>query len=260
MSEELVLVAHEGPLSIVTINREKALNALNAATLEALLEAVQGLSRRGELRCVVLTGAGDKAFVAGADIAAMVNMGVEEGHAFAGLGDRAFAALEALNVPVIAAVNGFALGGGCELALACDFIVASNKAKFGQPEVKLGIIPGFGGTQRLPRRIGLGLARELIYTGRMLGAEEALQVGLVNRVVPREELMDTARELAAEIAKMGPLAVAGAKRVMQVGASVSLTEAIELEAQAFAELFASEDQKEGMGAFLEKRPADFKSR
>jgi len=257
MSEALVLVSHDGPISTVTINREKSLNALNRPTLEALRDALSELSARGELRCAILTGAGDRAFVAGADISEMVHMGAEEGRAFADLGDGTFAAVEALRVPVIAAVNGFALGGGCELALACDFILASNKAKFGQPEVKLGVIPGFGGTQRLPRRIGLGMARELIYTGRTLGAEEALRVGLVNAVVPREELLPLAIKTAQEIAAMGPMAIAAAKRVMLEGASVGLPAAVELEARAFADLFESDDKREGMSAFLEKRSAAF---
>ena len=259
MSEEPVLVSHDGPVSTITINREKSLNALDRATLEALRRVLDALASRSELRCAILTGAGDRAFVAGADISAMVGMGIEEGRAFADLGDETFAAVEALSVPVIAAVNGFALGGGCELALACDFILASNKAKFGQPEVKLGVIPGFGGTQRLPRRIGLGLARELIYTGRTLGAEDALRIGLVNAVVPREELLPLANKTAREIAAMGPVAVAAAKRVMLDGASVGLPAAVELEALAFADLFGTEDKREGMTAFLEKRAASFKN-
>ena len=211
-------------------------------------------------RCAVITGAGDKAFVAGADIAAMSSMTESEALSFARLGQATFAAIEALPFPVIAAVNGFALGGGCELALACDFIYASDKAKLGQPEVKLGILPGFGGTQRLARRVGLGMARGLIYSGRMLGSEEALRIGLVNAVVPRRELMDKVREVAALIVQNGPGAIARAKRVMLDGAGVALPAAVELEARAFADCFTLADQKEGMQAFLAKRPPAFEDR
>lgn len=260
MSDAPVLVSHEGPISVVTINREKSLNALNRETLTALSAAVAELANRADLRCVLLTGAGKRAFVAGADIAAMSTMTSDEARAFADLGDSTFAAIEALSAPVIAAVNGFALGGGCELALACDFAIASEKAKFGQPEVKLGILPGFGGTQRLPRRVGPGMARDLIYSGRMIDAQEALRIGLVNAVVPPAELLETARARAAEICEMGPLAVAAAKRVMLAGAGTDLTSAIRGEAEAFAELFSSEDQREGMAAFLAKRDPDFKAR
>jgi enoyl-CoA hydratase len=259
MSEPSVLLAHEGALSILTINRPDALNALDAATLYALATAIGELAAK-KPRCAVITGAGDKAFVAGADIAAMSSMTSEQALAFARLGQSTFAAIEALSFPVIAAVNGFALGGGCELALACDFVYASDKAKLGQPEVKLGILPGFGGSQRLARRIGAGMARELVYTGRMIGPEEALRIGLVNAVAPRRELIDRVRETAALIAQNGPGAVAHAKRVMLEGAALPLGEAIELEAQAFAACFALHDQKEGMQAFLAKRPAAFEDR
>jgi enoyl-CoA hydratase len=209
---------------------------------------------------LIVTGAGDKAFVAGADIAAMSAMSPDEAAAFARLGQATFAALEALRMPVIAAVNGFALGGGCELALACDFIYASDKAKLGQPEVKLGILPGFGGTQRLARRVGLGMARELIYSGRMIGPEEALRIGLVNAVVPRRELVDRVLEVAKTIASVGPGAVAAAKRVMNEGVDRPLRDAIELEAIAFGKCFELHDQREGMGAFLEKREPKFEDR
>jgi enoyl-CoA hydratase len=190
----------------------------------------------------------------------MSDMSSEQALAFARLGQATFAAIEALAFPVIAAVNGFALGGGCELALACDFIYASDKVKLGQPEVKLGILPGFGGTQRLARRVGLGTARELIYTGRMLGPEEALRIGLVNAVAPRRELMDRVRETAALIAQNGPGAVAHAKRVMLEGAALDLGAAIELEARAFAACVSLHDQKEGMQAFLAKRAPAFEDR
>ncbi|MDD9933034.1 MAG: enoyl-CoA hydratase-related protein [Myxococcales bacterium] len=256
MSDELVLLSHDDDVSTLTINRPDALNALNASVLEALDGAIERCAERGP-RCLIVTGAGEKAFVAGADIAAMSKMDGAQGRDFARLGQRVLASLEALPFPVIAAVNGFALGGGTELALACDFIYASDKAKFGQPEVKLGIIPGFGGTQRLARRVGPGLARELIYTGRMIGHEEALRIGLANAVVPRRELLDKAREVAAEIVAVSPRAVAGAKDVMNAGAHLALDAAVELEAEAFADCFGPE-QHEGMGAFLEKRPPKFK--
>jgi enoyl-CoA hydratase len=260
MTEELVLLAHEGPISTLTVNRPNALNALDSATLLALGAAIGAVSQRKQTRCLIVTGAGDKAFVAGADIAAMAGMSSAEGTIFAHLGQGVFAALETLRVPVIAAVNGFALGGGCELALACDFIYASDKAKFGQPEVKLGVLPGFGGTQRLARRVGLGMARELVYTGRMIGPEEALRIGLCNAVVPRRELMERALETAQAIAKVGPGAVAAAKRVMNAGADRDLDFAIELEAAAFGACFDLHDQKEGMRAFLAKRDPSFEDR
>ena len=259
MTDPVVLLAHEGAISTLTINRPDALNALDRATLEALASAITELAAI-KPRCAVVTGAGDKAFVAGADIAAMSTMSSEQALAFARLGQATFAAIEALPFPVIAAVNGFALGGGCELALACDFIYASDKAKLGQPEVKLGILPGFGGTQRLVRRVGIGMARELIYTGRMIGPEEALRIGLVNAVAPRRELMDRVNEAAALIVQNGPGAVAHAKRVMLQGEVLALDVAVELEAQAFAACFDSHDQKEGMHAFLAKRPAAFGDR
>jgi enoyl-CoA hydratase len=259
MSEDPILVANDGLISTLTINRPGSLNALDEATLHALAEAIDQLAEQ-KPRCLIVTGAGDKAFVAGADIAAMSAMSPSQAKSFARLGQGVFAALEALAFPVIAAVNGFALGGGCELALACDFIYASDKAKFGQPEVKLGILPGFGGTQRLTRRIGLGMARELIYTGRMIGPEEALRIGLANVVVPRRELLDKALETARAIAAVGPGAVAAAKRVMRAGADVELRAAIEIEAGAFGACFELQDQKEGMSAFLEKRDPKFENR
>jgi enoyl-CoA hydratase len=260
MAESPVLLTHEHTTSLITVNRPEALNALDAATLGALGAAIAEVAARRETRCLIVTGAGEKAFVAGADIAAMRAMTREQGLAFAQQGQAVFAALEALDVPVIAAVNGFALGGGCELALACDFVIASNKAKFGQPEVKLGIIPGFGGTQRLMRKLPAGLARELIYTGRMLGAEEALRLGLVVEVVPREELLPRAHASAQQIAKVGPRAVAAAKRLMLEGAALPLDAAIAREAEAFAACFGVGEQAEGMGAFLDKREPRFSDR
>jgi enoyl-CoA hydratase len=254
---ETILVARDGHIATITLNRPDKLNALNAQLLQDLARAIDAVGADGSVRCLVLTGAGEKAFAAGADIAAMKEMTAAEARAFAGLGHSIGARLESLAFPVIAAVNGFALGGGCELALACDFIYASDKAKLGQPEVNLGVIPGFGGTQRLARRVGVGRARELCYTGDVIGAEEALRIGLVNVVVPHAELLPKVNETAAKIASKGPLAIAQAKRVIERGADISIAVANELELQAFAGLFGSADQREGMGAFVEKRKAAF---
>jgi enoyl-CoA hydratase len=258
---QYVKVARDGAVATVTIDRQDKLNALSPEVLGELRAAVEGLAAlpAGEVRCAVLTGAG-KAFVAGADIAAMVSMSPPEAEAFARAGHRVGEVIEAAPFPVLAAVNGFALGGGCELALACDFAYASDKAKFGQPEVKLGVIPGFGGTQRLLRRVGVAMARELVYSGAMIDAQEALRIGLVNRVVPHAELLDAALATARTIATMGPLAVAAAKRVLLAGEMLPLREANALEALAFAQGFATADQKEGMRAFLDKRPAAFTAR
>ncbi len=255
-----VQLTQDGPIATLTITRPQALNSLNRATLIAMRDAIGELPERSGVACLIVTGAGDKAFVAGADIAEMSSMSRGDAHSFAELGQATFAALESLAVPVIAAVNGFALGGGCELALACDFIYASSHAKFGQPEVKLGILPGFGGTQRLSRRVGLGMARELIYTGKLIGPEEAQRIGLVNAVVPHAELMTRVQELAKSLLPVGPRAVAAAKRVMNAGADLPLTAAIALEAEAFGRCFETPEQQEGMKAFIEKRSAKFEGR
>ena len=258
MSEEsVVLLEHEGPLSILTIQRPKVLNALNVEVLRALRRAIDNVSGRGETRCLILTGAGEKAFVAGADIAAMQGMTRRDAQSFARAGHEAMDALDKLAFPVIAAVNGFALGGGTELALACDFIYASEKAKFGQPEVNLGVIPGFGGTQRLARRVGIAMARELIYTGAIIDAAEALRIGLANRVFPHEQLLAETKKAALLIAQKGPLAVSHAKRVTADGLDNLLADGNELEIEAFAACFETADQKEGMGAFVEKRTPTF---
>jgi enoyl-CoA hydratase len=252
-----ILLERDGHVAIVTLNRPDKLNALNEQLLQELGAAVAELSRDAAVRCAILTGAGEKAFAAGADIAAMSEMTATRAKQFAEMGHAIGHALETAHFPVIAAVNGFALGGGCELALACDFIYASDKAKFGQPEVNLGVIPGFGGTQRLARRVGDARARELCMTGDMVGAEEALRIGLVNAVVPHAELLAKVREVATKIAAKGPLAIAAAKRVILRGADVPLPTANELEATAFAALFGTSDQREGMKAFVEKRAAKF---
>ena len=255
-----ILVERDGGVVTVTLNRPDKLNALNAELLGELSRVATDLSRDASVRCIIVTGAGDKAFAAGADIAAMSEMSAPEARSFAALGHGIGQTLESAPFAVLAAVNGFALGGGCELALACDFIYASDKARLGQPEVNLGVIPGFGGTQRLARRVGEARARELCMTGDMVAADEALRIGLVNAVVPHADLLPRVRDVAKKIASKGPLAIAAAKRVILRGADVPLPTANELEGAAFAALFGSHDQREGMKAFLEKRPAKFEGR
>ena len=254
---ESLLVERHGSIVTLTISRPEKLNALNLDVLVRLGKALTDLESEPDVRVAIVTGAGDKAFVAGADIASMAEMTTVQAKAFSDLGHAVLARIETAHFPVIGAVQGFALGGGCELALACDFLYASEKAKFGQPEVSLGVIPGFGGTQRLARRVGIGRARELCYTGDLIAADEALRMGLVNAVVPHAELMTRVRAVAEKIASKGPLAVAQCKRVLLRGADLPLPTANELEAQAFASLFGSLDQKEGMAAFVQKRPAKF---
>lgn len=244
---------------ILTINRSEALNALNEEVLTDLNEAIDIVIGDETARAVIITGEG-RAFVAGADIGAQAVLDIEGGRKWGQNGSALFRKIEKMDIPVIAAVNGFALGGGCELALACDLITASTKAKFGQPEVGLGIIPGFSGTQRLPRRIGIAKAKELIYTGRMIKAEEAEKIGLVNQVSEPETLISDALALAAEITKNAPLAVKYAKAAVSRGMEVDIDNGIAVENELFAMCFGSEDQKEGMHAFLEKRQADFKNR
>jgi enoyl-CoA hydratase len=250
----------EGPAALLTVAREKALNALNRRTLEELALALAAADADPSVRAVIVTGAGDKAFVAGADIAEMQALGAVEARAFAATGHRVGAVIDAMQKPVIAAVNGFALGGGCELALACDFVYASERAKFGQPEVNLGVMCGFGGTQRLPRKIPAARAMELILTGELIGADEALRLGLVNRVVPAGELLAAARATVLKIAEKGPLAVAASRRAVRRAMELPLAAGNELEQELFALLFSTADQKEGMAAFLGKRPAQFTGR
>jgi enoyl-CoA hydratase len=257
---DVVLVLRDGPVVTLTLNRPDKLNALDATLLAALDARLGELVSDPSVRVAILTGAGDKAFAAGADIAAMQTLAPKEAKAFAEQGHRIGAKMEGAAFPIIGAINGFALGGGCELALACDFLYASDRAKLGQPEVKLGVIPGFGGTQRLARRVGLGHARELCYTGRAIDAQEALRIGLVNAVVPHAELMAKVLEVAKSVVAMGPRAIAECKRVLLQGADMPLPAANALEVEAFAGLFATEDQSEGMAAFLGKRPAVFKGR
>jgi enoyl-CoA hydratase len=253
-----LLVATKDDITTVTINRPDALNALDNRTLAELGDVVAKLATNTEVRAVIITGAGDKAFVAGADLAAMSTMTAEEGRDFSVLGHTVFDAIENLPQVVIAAINGYALGGGCELAMACDIRIASENAKFGQPEVTYGIIPGFGGTQRLARLVGKGIAKQYIYTGAMFGAEEAYRIGLVNVVTKPEELIPTAEAMMGKILKKSPLAIRSAKDAINKGFEMTLEQGMYYEAQAFAVCFATKDQKEGMAAFLEKRKPNFK--
>ncbi|MDP2271151.1 MAG: enoyl-CoA hydratase-related protein [Archangium sp.] len=255
---DFVKLELDGAIAVITIDRPKALNALNRQVLTELSEAIGQVAENKTTRALILTGGGEKAFVAGADIAEMAGLSQAESTAFAELGHRVLDSLEHLPVPVIAAVNGFALGGGTELALACDFIYASEKAKFGQPEVVLGVIPGFGGTQRLTRIVGRARAKEIIFTGDMLDAQKAKEIGLALEVLPAAELMAHCKKVAANIARRGPLAVAQAKRVIDAGADLPLKEGNSIEREGFAKLFGSADQKEGMAAFIAKRPPEFK--
>ncbi len=247
-------------IATVTVSREKAMNALNPDVLKEITRCFQGLSEDREVRSVILTGAGDKAFVAGADIAAMSTMTPEQAAEFGKLGHEAMSAVENCKRPVIAAVNGFCLGGGMELALSCDFVYASERAKLGLPEVGLGLFPGWGGTQRLTRLVGKDRAKEVILTGRVLSAQEALQFGIVNRVCAPENLMNEARATAAEIAKKGPMAVSLAKKLINNACNTTLEEGLKEERSSFPECFKTEDVREGLKAFLEKRPVQFKGR
>lgn len=255
-----VLLEKEGNIAVVTINRPKALNALNTETLKDLDVVFDAIENDEEVYAVVLTGAGEKAFVAGADITEMKEKNVIEGRKFGQLGNKVFRKIETLSKPVIAAINGFALGGGCEIAMSCDIRIASTTARFGQPEVGLGITPGFGGTQRLARLIGLGMAKELIYTGKIIKAEEALRVGLVNSLHESENLLNVAKELANTIAKNAPIAVMLSKEAINRGIQIDIDSALAFEAEVFGECFSTEDQTEGMSAFVEKRDKSFKNR
>lgn len=260
MSGNNVLLEKENGIAIITINRPKALNALNKDALDELLETVNQVEADEEVKAVIITGAGGKAFVAGADISYMENLSPLEGKEFGATGQQLFSKIEQLNKPVIAAVNGFALGGGCELALACDVRFASNKAKFGQPEINLGIVPGFGGTQRLPRLVGKGRALELLMSGDIIDADEAFRIGLANKVVDPEELINTAKEFAAKMANKSPVTLRLMKEAVHEGMEMELTKAFAHEANLFGICFGTEDQKEGMNAFLNKRVAQFKGK
>ena len=251
-----VIFEKEGNIGVLTINRPKALNALNSETLKDLDTAIDHIEKQDDIYVVILTGAGDKAFVAGADIAEMKDLNEEEGKEFGLLGNKVFRRLENLDKPV----NGFALGGGCEISMACDIRIATTKAKFAQPEVGLGITPGFGGTQRLPRIVGPGKAKELIYTGDMIKADEALRIGLVNKVVEPENLMEEAMSLAKKISNNAPIAVKLCKDAINRGIQVDIDSAVVIEAEDFGKCFATEDQTEGMSAFVERREKNFKNK
>jgi len=247
-------------IGILTINRPKVLNALNLDVLKELMNFFTKVIDDPSVRVVILTGAGDKSFVAGADISNMQNFNPVQAKQFAAFGQSVLNLIEICPKPVIAAVNGFALGGGTEISMACDFIYASAKAKFGQPEINLGILPGFGGTQRLPRLVGKAMAKELVLTGDIIDAVEALRIGLVNKVVEPEKLMDEAMATAGKIASKGAQAIKACKECINQGMDIDLHNALILEHQAFAILCATEDQKEGMKAFLEKRKPEFKDK
>lgn len=238
-------------VAVLTIDRPKALNALNPEVLNDLKAAFEGIDQ-SEVRCVILTGAGDKSFVAGADIASMSTMTKAEGEAFGRLGNDVFLMVENFPLPVIAAVNGFALGGGNELAMSCDIRLASENALFGQPEVGLGITPGFGGTQRLARVVGVGMAKQLVYSATNIKADEALRIGLVNAVYAPDQLMDAARKLAGKIASNAPIAVRNCKRAINEGIELPITEAVQVEERLFGACFETHDQVEGMSCFLSR--------
>jgi enoyl-CoA hydratase len=248
----------EGPIAVVTMSRPEALNAFNTEQLRALLEAVSAVATDRDIRVAILTGEGQRAFAAGADIREMAGKSPSEALVFSRLGQSVARAIEQTTQPWIAAINGHALGGGCEMALACDIRIVSESATLGQPEVGLGVIPGFGGTQRLTRLVGPGIAGELILTGRRVSAGEALRLGLVNAVYPPDQLLPKAREMAQAIAAAGPLAVTVARRLIAHALDTDLASGLAREAENFALLFDSHDQKEGMRAFIEKRTAEFR--
>lgn len=249
---ENVLIAKEGHVATITINRPKALNALSTAVLTDLNAALDEVAADQDVYALIITGAGEKSFVAGADIAEMKDKSVEEAAEYGKFGNAVFRKIETFRCPVIAAVNGFALGGGCELAMSCDIRVASENAVFGQPEVGLGITPGFGGTQRLARLVGAGIAKEMIYTARNIKAQRAAEIGLVNKVVATEELSATVMKMAQGIAKNAPIAVAYAKKAINNGLQTDIDAGIAIEVEEFSKCFASEDQTYGMTCFLEK--------
>ena len=248
---EFVVYEQKGAVGIVTISREKALNALNSTVLEEL-DATFDAINLDEVRCVILTGAGQKSFVAGADIGEMSSLTKAEGEAFGKKGNDVFLKIENFPIPVICAINGFALGGGCEIAMSCDIRICSDNAVFGQPEVGLGITPGFGGTQRLARLVGAGMAKQMIYTARNIKADEAFRIGLVNAIYTQEELLPAAEKMAAGIAKNAPIAVRNCKKAINEGLDLPMDKAVELEEKLFGDCFETEDQKYGMAFFLDK--------
>ncbi len=253
---EHLLLETKGQVAVVTINNPKSLNALNTATLKELNDCFAEIEKSKEIRVLIVTGSGAKSFVAGADISEMVDAAPAAGRAMALLADEAFCRLERMPQVTIAAVNGYALGGGCELAMSCDIRVAAENAVFGQPECGLGIIPGFGGTQRLARLVGKGRAKELIFTCDRIDAQEAYRIGLANKVVSRDALMDACMEMAEKILSKGSYAVSLAKACIENGMDTDLASGLDFEATSFGLSFATHDKKEGMTAFLEKRPAE----
>jgi len=260
MMYKYLLLEKEDGIGILYINRPEAMNALNTGVLEEIIHAMGEISKDDEIQVLIITGAGDKSFVAGADIKEMHGLTAVEGREFGYIGQAAFRAIEKLEKPVIAAVNGFALGGGCELAMAADIRLASDKARFGQPEVGLGITPGFGGTQRLPRLVGEGRAMELILTANNINAEEAYRIGLVNHIYPAADLLDETRKMARKIMGNAPLAVKYSKSAINKGLQTDIDTGMAIEADLFGICFSTEDQKTGMGAFLNKEKASFKAR
>lgn len=242
----------QGRLGLITISRQEALNALNSKVLEELESVLDNIDTKN-IRCLILTGAGKRAFAAGADIGEMCSLSKEEGEAFGRKGNEVFRKIETFPLPVIAAVNGFALGGGCELAMSCDIRICSENAVFGQPEVSLGITPGFGGTQRLPRLVGAAAAKKMLYTGQNITAEEALKIGLVSEIYPAEQLLEKAMDIARQVAQNAPIAVQNTKRAVNQGLDYKMDDALLTESKLFGECFSSCDQKEGMTAFMEKR-------
>ena len=250
-----IITENENEVTIITINREEAMNALNVELL-AELEQILGEIDLEEIRCVIITGAGKKSFAAGADIGSMQYFSKKEGEIFSRLGSRIFRMIETFPIPVIAAINGYALGGGCELAMACDIRIASENAVLGQPETGIGVTPGFGGTQRLARLIPVGKAKEMIYTCAKIGAREAMDIGLINNVYPRELLLEQALKLAHRIGRNAPIAVRTVKRTINEGLERDLDQALALESESFASCFETEDQIQGMTAFLEKKKVE----
>ncbi|MGN0530822.1 MAG: enoyl-CoA hydratase-related protein [Eubacterium sp.] len=248
---EFINYEAEGAVAVLTINRPKALNALNSAVLDEINEAIDAIDLDA-VRALIITGAGEKSFVAGADIGEMSTLTKEQGEAFGKKGNDVFRKIETLPIPVIAAVNGFALGGGCELSMACDIRICSENAVFGQPEVGLGITPGFGGTQRLARTVGVGMAKQLIYTARNIKSAEALRIGLVNAVYPLEELMPAAKKMAGMIASNAPIAVRNCKKAINDGLQTDIDNALVIEEKLFGDCFETEDQKYGMAFFLDR--------
>lgn len=248
---DYILYEQKGQTGIITINREKALNALNSQVLDELNATLDAVNL-DEVRCLILTGAGTKSFVAGADIGEMSTLTKAEGEAFGKKGNDVFRKIETFPIPVIAAVNGFALGGGCEISMSCDIRICSDNAVFGQPEAGLGITPGFGGTQRLARLVGAGMAKQMIYTARNIKADEAYRIGMVNAVYTQEELLPAAEKMAAGIAKNAPIAVRNCKKAINEGLDLDMDAAVALEEKLFGDCFESEDQKYGMAFFLDK--------